>query len=486
MNLSEQAARLTELRDQIIDLADRDGELSEEDAASYEALNTEFDELRAQHDADWTRAATYAAHDQAVRSFEAGQFESSDSNRSVSGDAPNVIRKVDPYDESYQREVGYFEAAKRSIGENRRMDGDAQTEAERKLSLSRTDPIHMAGMDEYLLVHSSDAYTRGWAKLVAGRQWEIEPDERHALQRAAEYQMRWDPERGITLTAANGGALIPAHLDPTVILVNAGTANPFRAISNVVSINKNTWNGVTSAGISFATSTEGGDSTDIAPTFGTKAITVAKAHGTIPITVEALADIDNLTSLLPPLIADAKDRFEASKFTKGSGTNEPKGVVTSVNAESSRWSAHATNSTMTATDVVNAQNTLDPRFQMGASWIGSLTYLNRARLLGSSSYSTWTTKLDEGLSTNLLGKPAYEVSDMSTACSTVTNTAFIYGDFSFYNIVDRVGVSIVNAGYLQSAGNALFDGRVGLYTYFRVGADTTSVTAFVLSQNPGA
>jgi len=482
MNLNEQAARLVELRDEILGLADQDGELSTEDAERYAELNTEFDELRARHDEDWTRAAEYAARVEVLRNFEAGAVEP--------GFQPpqglNVIREQDPYDETYQREVGYYEAAKRSIGENKRMDGDGQTEAERKLALSRSDPVHMRGMDEYLLVHSSDAYTRGWAKLVAGQDWAIEPDERHALQVAQNYAMRYDPERGITLTAANGGALIPAHLDPTVILVNAGTANPYRRISNVVSINTNVWNGVTSAGITFATSTEGGDSTDIAPTFTQKAITVAKAHGTIPITVEALADIDGLTSQLPGWIADAKDRFEATKFTKGSGTNEPKGVVTSVNAESSRWSAHATNSAMTATDVVNAQNTLDPRFQPGASWIGSLTYLNRARLLGSSSYSTWSSRFDEPLASNILGKPAYEVSDMSTALSTVTNTAFIYGDFGFYNIVDRVGVSIVNGGYLQSAGNALFDGRVGLYAYFRVGADVTSVTAFVLSQNPGA
>lgn len=484
MNLTEQAAKLTELRAEIIALAERDGDLPEQDAARYAEALTEFDTLKADHDESWTRAAEYAVHEQAVRSFEAGAYESSDSiaDRSINV----IVGDKDPFDERYQRDVGTFEAAKRSIGENKRMDGDAQTAVERKLMTARTDPAHMRGIDEYLLAHSSDAYTRGWAKLVTGQGWAIEPDERNALMVAQRYAQRWDPERAVTLTAANGGSLIPAHLDPSVIIVNTGSANPYRQISNVVSINTNVWNGVTSAGMSFAVSTEGGDSSDIAPTFGTKAITVAKAHGTIPVTIEAFEDIDGLTTLLPAMLQDAKDRFEVDKFTDGSGTNEPKGVVASVYAESSRRSTHSTNSAMTVNDVIDAQNALGARWQSGASWIGSLTYLNRVRLLGSSSYSTWTDRLNEGLGYNIAGKPAYEVSDMSTALSTATNTAFVYGDFSNYNIVDRIGMSIEYVPHLFSSGNNLPNGRRGFYAYYRVGADVTTVTAFVVSTNPGA
>ena len=57
MNLSEQAAKLTELRDQILSIADAEGDLSPEDAERYETLNAEFDELSGRHEGDWTRAA---------------------------------------------------------------------------------------------------------------------------------------------------------------------------------------------------------------------------------------------------------------------------------------------------------------------------------------------------------------------------------------------------------------------------------------------
>jgi HK97 family phage major capsid protein len=202
--------------------------------------------------------------------------------------------------------------------------------------------------------------------------------------------------------------------------------------------------------------------------------------------VEAFADIDGLTSELTRELADAKDRAECTVFTKGVGTTEPTGVVTSVYGVSTRRANHATNSAMTVTDITDAQNLLLPRFQPNASWIASLTYLNRARLLGSSSYSTWSATFDEPLASNILGKPAYEASDMSTALSSITNTAFVYGDFNHYIIPERLGMAVEYIPMMFSAGNALPNGRRGFYAYWRVGGDTDSVTAFVVSSNPGS
>ena len=52
----------------------------------------------------------------------------------------------------------------------------------------------------------------------------------------------------MTTTLANGGALIPFILDPTINLTNTGAINPFRRISKVVQLsNSNAWHGVTSA-----------------------------------------------------------------------------------------------------------------------------------------------------------------------------------------------------------------------------------------------
>lgn len=480
MNLSEQAAKLTELRDQIIELADTEGELSPEDSERYESLNAEFDELKAAHEADFVRAAEFAARDQAVRSFQAGAFEDSDAVRGARK-APAVHLEVDPYDERYQRDVGTREAALRAIGECRQIDGDAKTEMERKLKVSAVDP-NLRRFDEYVLRHNSEEYSRGVIKLINGRGWEMTPAEVHAVR---ETQM-WDEERGLTLTAANGGALIPAHLDPTVILTNVGTSSPFRQIARVVPMMTNVWNGVSSAGVTMAWSTEGGDSSDVAPTFLQPTVTAAKAHGTVPVTIEAFDDIQGLGSEVARLIQDGKDRLEATAFVSGSGSGQPAGIVTRLAAISSRIESHATNSAFTSTDLIDAQNLLAPRFQANASWIGSLNYLNRVRAMGDTNYFGRSVTLDQPVSMDILGKPAYEVSDMSTALSTVTNSAFVYGDFDGYVIADRVGLAVEFIPHLMSSGNALPNGRRGWYAYWRTGGDVVSNSNFVLSQNPGA
>jgi HK97 family phage major capsid protein len=61
----------------------------------------------------------------------------------------------------------------------------------------------------------------------------------------------------LSLTPANGGYLVPFTLDPTIILTNAGSANPYRQYANVKTTATNDWNGVTSAGVSAEWTGEG-------------------------------------------------------------------------------------------------------------------------------------------------------------------------------------------------------------------------------------
>lgn len=177
---------------------------------------------------------------------------------------------------------------------------------------------------------------------------------------------------------------------------------------------------------------------------------------------------------------------ESAAFTKGTGVNSPTGVVTALQtAGAGRRFTHATNSAFTVSDLVGTQNALDPRFQDNASWISSLTYLNRIRQLGSSSYSSWTATLNESPVDSILGRPCYEVSDMSTALSSTSNSSFVYGDFRHFLIVDKIGSMRVEpvAQLMGAAGRPR--GQAGLYLYFRTGAAPTTATAFVLSVNPG-
>jgi HK97 family phage major capsid protein len=72
----------------------------------------------------------------------------------------------------------------------------------------------------------------------------------------------------LSLTSANGGYLVPFTLDPTIILTNAGSANPYRQVATVKTTTTNDWNGVTSAGVSAEWTAEGVEAADASPTVG--------------------------------------------------------------------------------------------------------------------------------------------------------------------------------------------------------------------------
>jgi HK97 family phage major capsid protein len=80
----------------------------------------------------------------------------------------------------------------------------------------------------------------------------------------------------LSLTNANGGYLVPFTLDPTVILTNTGSANPYRQISAVKRTATNNWNGVASTGMNAAWLAEAGVVADNSPTFSNIQITRRK------------------------------------------------------------------------------------------------------------------------------------------------------------------------------------------------------------------
>lgn len=414
-----------------------------------------------------------------------------DPDRIGSGDgalnAPNVIRGgVDPYDEDTIRSVGVDESFKRAVGDTTRVDASAQEELERKATLELADPEHMGGFKEYVLNLGSEDYARGWFKKVNGQSHRLTDAELYAEERAS----RFLTQRSVAIASdAAGAALIPIHLDPTVILTNAGANNPFRQISRVETGMVNVWNGVSSAGVAFVASTEGGDTTDGAPVFLDPSITAYKAHCTVPISFEAYGDIANIGQTVAMMFADAKDNYENTQFATGAGTAGPVGVVVALTtAGAGRISAHGTNSAFTTTDLINAQNKLGARWQPRASWVSSLTYQNRIRALGTDQYHTWSNTLDQGVSGNVLGKSSYEASAMDTALNTVTNNALVYGDFANYVIYDRVGMAVEFVPHLFSSAGAgiLPNGKRAWHAWYRVGGDSVNDSGFVLSQNPGA
>ncbi|PWG74840.1 phage major capsid protein, partial [Enterococcus hirae] len=90
-------------------------------------------------------------------------------------------------------------------------------------------------------------------------------------------------ERAMSLTDNAGGYLVPFQLDPTVIITSDGSTNPVRQIARKVVATGDTWNGVSSAAVSWSWDAEAAEVSDDATTFAQPSIPIYKAAGFVPI-----------------------------------------------------------------------------------------------------------------------------------------------------------------------------------------------------------
>jgi HK97 family phage major capsid protein len=302
---------------------------------------------------------------------------------------------------------------------------------------------------------------------------------------SAEYQEAFrayleDPQgmaqrTAMSLTLANGGYLLPFVLDPTIILTNTGSANPFRRIANVKQTTSNTWNGVTSAGVNAAMLAEGTIVTDATPTVGNIAITPAKAAAWVYGSYEVLEDTD-FGQQLPRLLADAKDRLEENEFAVGAGTA---GIPQGVTVGATTVITTATTLVVAVGDIYNTQGALPPRFRNapGCAWVANVGIINKFRQLDTAGGASFWTNLGKGQPETLIGAPIYESTSMA---GTVTSTGLlaVMGDFGQFFIVDRVGVSLIYEPLVKATAGIYPSGQAGWFMFWRYSSQVAVPNAF--------
>jgi len=279
----------------------------------------------------------------------------------------------------------------------------------------------------------------------------------------------------LTLTPGSaGGYLLPFVLDPSIILTNAGSANPWRRISRVVQTTSNTWNGVNSAGVNAAWLAEATIVTDGTPTLGNVVVTPVKAAAWVYGSYEVLEDTD-FGQQLPALLADAKDRLEEAAFATGGGTTVPNGVVVGATTVYTG----ATTLVYAIGDVYGTHAALPARFRNSpkVAWVMNVAYINKTRQLDPAGGSSFWTNLGQGQPETLLGAPIYESTTMSAATAAGTLEA-IFGDFNQFIIADRVGVSMIYDPLVQGTGGILPSGQAGWFMFWRTGSQLSTVNAF--------
>jgi HK97 family phage major capsid protein len=313
-----------------------------------------------------------------------------------------------------------------------------------------------------ILVRSTDLYASAWLKCISGREYTLTDEERTVL--------------GVT-TNANGKFLLPTHLDPTIIVSNAGTANVLRGLARQVTLTDGAkqWNGITSGGVTASWDGEVVEVSDDSPTFGNPVIDTHRAQALVQASISAVEDISGLGSDVLAMFADARDRLEATAHMSGSGTGQPKGIFTALQAVAGAQVQSATAGAIAVEDLHNVYRSVPQRYRANGAWVMNPLYALAIKALGTAVSASFTTDLTAGSTGTLLAKPVVESDDApTTQTTTALDPELIYGDFSQYVIVDRPGdMSVEYIPHLFNTTTNLPDGRRAWYATWRHGADAT-------------
>jgi HK97 family phage major capsid protein len=139
----------------------------------------------------------------------------------------------------------------------------------------------------------------------------------------------------------------------------------------------------------------------------------------------------------------------------------------------------ATTTVIALADIYAVQAALPARFRNSpnAAWCANVAIINKIRQLDTAGGSSFWTNLGKGQPETLLGAPIYESTTMTSSVAANSLEA-IFGDFSQFIIVDRVGVSMIYDPLVQGTGGILPSGQAGWFMFWRTGSQLSTVNAF--------
>jgi len=359
----------------------------------------------------------------------------------------------------------------KEITRHMRDDSKAQVE-----SMIRSDPQ----IARRVIVTETDDYRDAWHKLMTRQHPNLSADEQRAIDRWEEYRTM------VENTTTAGGYGVPVFIDPTIILTAQGSQNPFLQISTVKNVNTNIWKGVTSAGVTWSFDTEGAQVSDDSPTLGQPSVTVHMARGFIPYSIEVAQDYPGFAEEMAGLLAEGYDELLVDKLTRGTGTGEPKGILTAISATSADRVKVTTGGSLGAPDPYKVWAALPQRYRRNASWLMSVDINNTIRQLGTSNvYHAYTDNLPVGWTDVLFNSPVYESPYMpdSTTWTTTASVATVVGDFRGFVIAKRGGMETEYIPHLfqqttAATGLGMPTGTRGIFAYSRIGSDAANTSAF--------
>src|SRR5207344_3492014 len=115
--------------------------------------------------------------------------------------------------------------------------------------------------------------------------------------------------------------------------------------------------------------TEAAATTDNSPVLAQPSVLVHMARGFIPYSIEVGMDYPGFASEMATLLAQGYDELLVDKFTRGSGSSEPKGILTALSANTNVRVVVTAAPTIGAGDPYKLWASLPQRFRRTSSWL---------------------------------------------------------------------------------------------------------------------
>lgn len=209
--------------------------------------------------------------------------------------------------------------------------------------------------------------------------------------------------------------------------------------------------------------------------FGTVALNVYKfSSKVITVPIELLQDSSiDIEAFIAKRLGIRLGRVTNTYFTTGTGTNQPRGIVTAL----STGKTGATGQTVTVIydDLVDLQHSVDPEYRKNsASWMMHDSSLKVVRKLkDTAGRPIFVPSYDEGIAkgapAELLGDQIQINQDMATMAANAKSIA--YGDLSNYKIRDVMEMYMyrfTDSAYAKK-------GQVGFMAHMRAGGNWVDV-----------
>jgi len=185
---------------------------------------------------------------------------------------------------------------------------------------------------------------------------------------------------------------------------------------------------------------------------------------------------DNACNLEGERLTDFAESFgkaESLAFVNGTGTAQPRGLMTATGIRMITTGAAAGFPAPNPADVlIGMYHRIPTAHAHNAVWLMNRTTLAGVRKWKDAQGRYLVIDPQDGAPSQLLGRPVVETPDMDTIAANTF--PIMFGDLSGYRIVDRVGLSVLRDPYtLGSKSQVRFIARK------RVGADLTHPDRFV-------